>query len=288
LKELIQTQSAKLTPAQKRVLKYIFNNLEDSIFLTASALGRKTGVSEATIIRLAQNLGFSGFPDFQKNLREHLQQRITTVNRLEKTLEHPHSSDSLIGILKMDIKNISLMAESISEKTFQEIVSHLWKAKKIFIIGLRSAYSLGVYMKFGLRFLGKDVTLLDPGQWDPWDQLIPLGKDNFVVGISFPRYARMTIDAVAFAKDRRCRVLAITDSLVSPLTTYSDWVLIAPCQSYSYMDSFTAAMALIHTLLTAMSLKKPDKALQAFKKLEEIWDREGVYYSPSRENPPLP
>lgn len=288
MKNFLKDQSAKLTPAQKKVLRYIFNNLEDSIFYTASALGRKTGVSEATIIRLAQSLGYNGFPDFQKSLREHLQERLTTVSRLEKALEHPESSESLIGILRMDIKNISLMAESVSEKTFQEIVTQLWKAKRIFVVGLRSAYSLAVYLKFGLRFLGKDVTILEPAQWDPWDQLIPLGNDNLVIGISFPRYARMTIDAVAFARERKCRILAITDSLVSPLTTYSDWILTAPCQSYSYMDSFTAPMALIHTLLTAMSLKKPDKALQAFKNLEEIWDREGVYYSPFNERLPLP
>ncbi len=288
MKELLKVRSAKLTPSQKKVLKYIFNNLEDSIFLTASALGRKTGVSEATIIRLAQGLGFTGFPDFQRSLRASLQERLTTVSRLEKTLKHPGSSDSLIDILKMDIKNISLMAESVSEKTFQEIVSYLWKTKRILIVGLRSTYALAVYMKFGLRFLGRDVTLLDPSQWDLWDQLVPLEKDSLVVGISFPRYSRLTIDAVAFAKERQCRVLAITDSLVSPLTTYSDWVLVAPCQSYSYMDSFTAPMALIHTLLTAMSLKKPEKAFQAFRKLEEVWDKENIYYSPSHEKPPLP
>ncbi len=286
MKELLKGKSANLTPAQKKVLKYIFHNLEDSIFLTASAMGRKTGVSEATIIRLAQSLGFNGFPDFQRNLRQLHQERLTTVNRLEKTLEHPEASESLIEILKMDIRNISLMAESVSEKTFQTIVTHLWKARRIYLVGLRSAYSLAVYMKFGLRFLGKDVTLLDPAQWDLWDQLIPLGKENLIVGISFPRYARMTIEAVAYAREKQCRILAITDSLVSPLVPYSDWVLVAPCQSHSYMDSFTAPMALIHTLLTAMSLKKPDKALQAFKKFEEVWDRQGVYYSPSSENLP--
>jgi DNA-binding MurR/RpiR family transcriptional regulator len=288
MKELLKVKSSKLTPSQKKVLKYILNNPEDSVFLTASALGRKTRVSEATIIRLAQRLGFNGFPDFQRSLREHLQERLTTVSRLEKTLEHPQASESLIGILKIDIKNISLMAESISEKTFQNIVTHLWKAKRIFVIGLRSAYGLAVYLKFGLRFLGKEITLLEPVQWDLWDQLNPLGPQTLVVAISFPRYARMTIDAVAFAKEKRCKILSITDSLVSPLTAYSDWILVAPCQSYSYMDSFTAPMALIHTLLTAMSLKKPDKALQAFKNLEEIWDQQGVYYSPSGKEPPLP
>jgi len=288
MKELLNSKSARLTSTQKKVLKYIFNNLGDSIFLTASAIGRKTGVSEATIIRLAQTLGFNGYPDFQKSLREHFQERLTTVHRLEKTLEHPEASGSLIEALKMDMKNISSMAESISEKAFDTSVTQLWKAKKIFIIGLRSAFSLAVYLKFGLRFLGKNVTQFEPSQWDLWDQLAPLGRDNLIVAISFPRYARMTIDAVAFAREKQCKILSITDSLVSPLTSYSDWTLVAPCQSYSYMDSFTAPLALIHALLTAMSLKKPDKALQDFNKLEEIWDKQNIYFSSLKEESLLP
>ncbi len=288
MNDLIKTKSTRLTPKQKRVFKYIFNNLDDCIFLTASALGKKTGVSEATVVRLAQSLGFEGFPDFKRRLRSHFQDRVTTISRLEDRLRDQKHSPSVLDILNREMKNISLLAGQNAAEKFEAAVEWLWKAPKIVIVGLRSAYGLAVYMKFGLRFLGKDVMLLDPAQWDLWDQLTPLGKDTLMVGISFPRYARMTIDAVAFARERRCRILAITDSLVSPLTTYSDWVLVAPCQSYSYMDSFTAAMALIHTLLTTMSLKEPAKALEAFKKLEEVWDREGVYYSPSRENPPLP
>ncbi len=288
MKDLLKSKSEGLTTTQKKVLKYIFNNLESSIFLTASALGRKTGVSEATIVRLAQALGFNGFPDFQRNLRSHFQERLTTVSRLEKTLEHPESSKSFIHILNMEMKNISGMAEANSEKTFNAAITQLWKAKRILIVGLRSAFSLAVYLKFGLRFLGKDATQLEPTCWDTWDQLISIGQQNLVVAISFPRYSRMTINAVAYAREKQCKILSITDSLVSPLTTYSDWTLIAPCQSYSYMDSFTAPMALIHILLTTMSLEKPDRALQAFRNLEEIWDRQDIYYSSSSEKPPLP
>ncbi len=288
MKDLLIKKSEQLTASQKRVLKYIFNNLEESVFLTASALGKKTGVSEATIIRLAQALGFSGFPTFQKDLRRHFQERVTTVSRLEKALKNPEGSKSFFDILNLEIKNITMLTETNTIKTFETAVAQLWKARKILIIGLRSAFSLAVYLKFGLRFLGKDVSQLEPMCGDMWDQLVSLGPKNLVVAISFPRYARMTINATAYAKERHCRILSITDSLVSPLATYSDWTLTAPCQSYSYMDSFTAPMSLIHLLLTVMSLENPNQSLSAFKKLEEIWDREDVYFSPSVENHLLP
>lgn len=286
MEELLKKKSPKLTPTQKRVFKYIFNHLEEAIFLTSSTLAKKTGVSEATIVRLAQALGFEGFPDFQRSLRSQFQERVTTISRLEKTLQGPETSTPFLKILNMEIKNVSALADKNSGETFDAAVAQLWKAKKILVVGMRSAYSLAVYLKFGLRFLGKEVTLLEPAQWDIWDQLVTLRPQTFVVAISFPRYARMTTNVVAYAREKQCKILSITDSIVSPLTPYSDLTLFAPCQSYSYMDSFTAPMSLIHMLLTAMSLKWPEKAIQAFKKLEGIWDERNVYYSPPAENTP--
>jgi DNA-binding MurR/RpiR family transcriptional regulator len=278
--EILKNETLKLTSAQKKVVKFVYSHLNEAIFMTASALGRKTGVSEATIIRLAQALGFEGFPAFQKHLRRLQYEKFTTVKRLEKTLDLPGTANPFVNTIQMDIKNISAMAEAISEKTFSQVVTQLWKAKQIRIIGLRSAFSLAVYLKFGLRFLGKETTLIQPSHGDLWDQLAHLSRSDLVVGISFPRYSNFTVDAVALAKEKKCKIIAVTDTFVSPLTPYSDWVLVAPCQSDSYMDSFTAPMGLLHALLTAMSLKKPEIALTAFKRLETLWDRQHVYFSP--------
>lgn len=280
---ILKNKSVKLTPAQKKVLKFILNNLNETIFMTASRLGRKTKVSEATIIRLAQALEFDGFPAFQKYLRQLHQERFTTVRRLENALDLPKTSSPFVNTIQMDIKNISAMAETISEKDFNQVVTLLWKAKKISIIGLRSAFSMAVYLKFGLRFLGKDAELIQPSHGDIWDQLAGLTKNDLTVGISFPRYSNLTVDAVAFAREKQCKIIALTDTPVSPLTPYSDWILIAPCQSDSYMDSFTAPMALLHALLTAMSLQKPGTAMTAFKKLETLWDKQHIYFSPAEK-----
>ena len=278
--EILKTKTINLTPAQQKVLKYIFNNLSDAVFMTASTLGRKTDVSEATIIRLSQALDFDGFPAFQKYLRQLHNEMLTTVRRLEKRLDLSDTSNPLVSAIQMDIKNMSTMAESISEKKFDQVVNRLWKAKKIKIIGLRSAFSMAVYLKFGLQYLGRQVSLIQPTHGDLWDHLAFLSKDDLLVAISFPRYSSLTVDIVALAKQKKCRIVALTDSLVSPLTHYSDWILTAPCQSDSYMDSFTAPMGLLHALLTSMSLKKPDTAMNAFRNLETIWDKHKIYFSP--------
>ena len=283
MNEILKNKSTKLTMAQKKVLKFILNNLNEAVFMTASSLGRKTEVSEATIIRLAQALEFDGFPAFQKYLRQLHHERFTTVCRLEKSLNLPEKSNPFADTIQMDIKNISTMAEGISEKNFNQIVARLWKAKQIKVVGLRSAFSMAVYLKFGLQFLGKKVTLIQPCHGDLWDQLALLTKDDLLVGISFPRYSNITVDTIAFAKEKQCKIIVVTDTLVSPLTAYSDWVLIAPCQSDSYMDSFTAPMGLLHALLTAMSLKRPEAAMTAFNRLEKVWDNRNIYFSPAEK-----
>ena len=283
MNEILNNESLKLTPAQKRVLKFIFSHLHEVIFMTASSIGRKTNVSEATIIRLAQTLEFDGFPAFQKYLRQVYHERFTTIRRLEKSMVFPETADPLVNTIQTDLKNISTMAEGISEEIFNQVVTRLWKAKKIRIIGMRSAFSMAIYLRFGLQFLGKEVCLIQPSHGDIWDQLALLTKDDLVIGISFPRYSNLTVDSVAFAKKKQCKIISVTDTLVSPLTPYSDWVLVAPCQSDSYMDSFTAPMGLLHALVTAMSIKKPKTAMTAFKRLEKLWDRQNIYFSPAEE-----
>lgn len=120
---------------------------------------------------------------------------------------------------------------------------------------------MAVYLKFGLQFLGKDVTLIQSSHGDIWDQLALLTSDDLLIGISFPRYSNLTVDSVAFAKEKQCKIISVTDTLVSPITPYSDQVLVTPCESDSYMDSFTAPMAMIHAVLTAMSIKRPKTAI---------------------------
>lgn len=283
MKEIFNNESLKLTPAQKKVLKFIFSHLHEAIFMTASSLGRQTNVSEATIIRLSQTLEFDGFPDFQKYLRKLYHQRFTTIKRLEKSMDIPAAANSFVNAIQMDIKNISSMAETVSEDSFNKVVTMLWKAKKIRLIGLRSAFSMAVYLKFGLQFLGKDVTLIQPSHGDIWDQLALLTSEDLLVGISFPRYSNLTVDSVAFAKEKQCKIIGVTDTLVSPITPYSDQVLVTPCESDSYMDSFTAPMAMIHAVLTAMSIKRPKTALTAFQNLEQLWDRQKIYFSPAND-----
>jgi DNA-binding MurR/RpiR family transcriptional regulator len=280
--ELLVDNKIRLTPAQRRIMQYIVDHYDEAIFLTASQLAGKAGVSEATVVRLAQALGFDGYPGMQRKFRRGLQDRLSTVTRLEHTVDHvQQTGDVVVKVLQEDIHNLSQTLRDLSLDVFERAVADLQRAKRIFVVGLRGAHAPALTLATYLRFLGKQASLLLPGHGEMWDILQGLGRSDLVVGISFPRYTQVTVEVMEHARKKRARVGAITDSPLSPLARHAHWVLTATCQLDSYIESFTAATSLINALLTAMSIREPEKTLRILRQREALWEEKGVYLSNS-------
>jgi len=265
-------------------MHYIIEHYEEAIFLTASQLAENVGVSEATVVRLAQALGFDGYPGMQRKFRQGLQDRLSTVTRLEHTVDHVRQTgDIVVKVLQEDIHNLSQTLRNLSLDIFERAVADLSSAKRIFVVGLRGAHAPALTLSTYLRFLGKQAHLLVPGHGEMWDILQGLGRSDLVVGISFPRYTQVTLEVLEHARKKRARVGAITDSPLSPLARHAHWVLTAHCQLDSFIESFTAATSLVNALLTAMSIQSPGKTLRILREREALWEEKGVYTSNPRD-----
>ena len=279
LDSLLSTKKKNLTAAQQRAVKYITENYEDAVFLTASSLSRRIGVSEATIVRLAQALGFHGFRGMQRMLRESFQNRLSTDARLEHTVKHAKTDeDVLVKVIQEDIRNLTQTLESLSIETFQRAVTEMATARRIFVVGLKGSHSIAVVLSRYLGFLRKGIYLLKPGHGDIWDSVHDVDEKDLVVGISFPRYTRLTVEALEYANTQGARVGAITDSLFSPLADHAHWVLPVRHQLDSFIESYTAVMSLINALLTALSIRNPRETLAALKKRENLWKEKDIYW----------
>jgi len=259
-------------------MQYIMDHYEEAIFLTASQLAHRVGVSEATVVRLAQALGFDGYPGMQQKFRESIQNRLSTVTRLEHTVDQVRQmGDVVVKVLQEDIQNLSHTLRDLPVEVFEQAVADMMAAKRVLVVGLRGAHAPALTLATYLRFLGKQAQLLAPGHGELWDILQGLGKTDLVVGISFPRYTRVTLEIVEYARKKRARVGAITDSPLSPLARHAHWVLTAQCQLDSFIESFTAATSLVNALLTAMSIQDPKKTLRILRQREALWEEKGVY-----------
>lgn len=277
LMRTIQVKFPRLSKGQKLIAEYILKHYDKAAFMTAAKLGISVGVSESTVVRFANELGFSGYPKLQKALQELIKNKLTTVQRIELSNDFVSEESALKGVLKSDMENIRATLEKINHKTFEDVVNGIFAAKKIYIIGLRSSTALSEFLGFYLNLILDNVKVVGYGISDIFEQMINVDEDDLVIGIGFPRYAARTIEALAFAQSRNAKVVAITDSLLSPLAARADYTLIAQSNMASFVDSLVAPLSVINALIIAVGLREKEKISSTFSNLEDIWEEYQVY-----------
>ncbi|MDH4264666.1 MAG: MurR/RpiR family transcriptional regulator [Deltaproteobacteria bacterium] len=269
-----------LTQSQRKLLEYILGHEDESVFLKIGDLARQGNVSQATVVRLAKTLGFKGFPEFQRELQRLFRNKFTTISRLQNTVKKvAGEKDIVTKVLQTDIENIAQTLQQTSILEFRQFVKGIASADRIFIVGLRSAHALAIFLGVALEFLQKNVWVLQPGIGDMWDRLLGLRKKDLVIGISFPRYTKQTVEVLRFAKHKGVKTLAITDTLISPLAPFADHVLTARFKMDSFIESFTAPLSLINAVVTALGVQDKKTTLTSLKALEEVWKNQEIYYN---------
>ena len=277
LMRLIQGKFIRLSKGQKLIAEYILKYYDKAAFMTAAKLGISVGVSESTVVRFANELGFSGYPKLQKSLQELIKNKLTTVQRLELRNDYFSDGDALKGVLKADMENIRATLEKINQNTFEDVVKNIFEAQRIYIIGLRSSTALAEFLGFYLNIILQNVKIVSYGISDVFEQMINVGEGDLVIGIGFPRYAAKTIDALAFSQDRGAKVVALTDSLLSPLASKADYTLIAQSNMASFVDSLVAPLSVINALIIAVGMREKENISDVFGNLEKIWQTYNVY-----------
>lgn len=279
LMKLIQLKFQRLSKGQKLIAEFILKHYDKAAFMTAAKLGDSVNVSESTVVRFANELGYEGYPELQKALQELIKTKLTTVQRIELSNDFMGDDSVITSVLKSDINNIRDSLEKIDSKTFDEIVDKILSAKKIYIIGLRSSTTLAEFLGFYLNLILDNVRVVSHGVSDIFEQLLRLDSDDLIIGMGFPRYSSRTIDALNYAKKNGATVIALTDSMLSPLTENADYTLLAQSNMASFVDSLVAPMSVINALIVAVGLREKDAISQSFEKLEKIWDENKVYAS---------
>lgn len=274
----IQDNYTKLSKSQKIIAEYIINHYDKAAFMTAAKLGASINVSESTVVRFANTLGYNGYPELQNALQELIKNKLTTVQRLEMT-EETDEIAILNNVLKADIENIKETINEINKDDFRRVVSDIINATKIYIIGSRSSIVIAEYLGFYLNLIRENVSVVKAGVSDVFEQILRVSENDLVIGIGFPRYSKRTLDVLKYAKSQNAKIVTITDSLISPLTSVADEILIAKSNMASFVDSLVAPLSLVNALVVAVGLKEKEKIADTFEKLESIWDEYGVYFS---------
>ena len=274
----IQGLASGFSKGQKRIANFILNSYDKAAFMTASRLGKTVDVSESTVVRFAAELGYDGYPAMQKALQEMIRNKLTSVQRIEVTNDRMGTHDVLSAVLQTDAENIRTTLEEVDRAAFSQTVDAIVGAKKIYILGVRSAAALSGFLGFYFNLICDNVIVAHTNSTSElFEQILRIGAGDAIIGISFPRYSKRTVKAMQYAKDKGATVLAITDSDVSPLAEIADHTLMAKSDMASFVDSLVAPLSLVNALIVAVGRKKNEDLSETFGKLEKIWDEYEVY-----------
>ena len=272
MKDILKQISEKhptYTPQQGKIAEFLFHNLDQAILMNLRQIAAKTDVSEATVLRFITGLGFSNFAEFKQSIGQRILDDYSTAKRLVDSAKILEGRTSLFtDILEGDIKNIGALSSQISEAVFDEAVGKMCNARTLYILGLRSSFSLAFYLAFALRFFLSSVRLIKLGVGDIPEQLRDIDQSDVLVVISFKRYTREVIKITKKVKRKGTYILAITNSELSPISQLSDMVLIAETKIPTYFESYTAPLCLLNALIAAIAFREKERALPILNNLE--------------------
>ena len=274
----IESEMSGFSKGQKRIGAYILENYDKAAFMTASKLGKLVGVSESTVVRFASVLGYDGYPSMQRALQEMIRSRLTSTQRIQQAGELLDQQDVLGAVLNSDMENLREMEAQADRQEFDDVVERIKNARHIYILGVRSSSFVAGYLNFYMHLLFENVTLVQSNAaGEILEQLFRIGPEDVMIAITFPRYSKVTINTVQFARDRGATIVAVTDNDLSPIYQMADAALLAPCEMISFVDSMVAPVSILNALLVALANRMGADVSATFAELEDIWNEYSVF-----------
>lgn len=271
----LETAEPYFSKAQRRLAAYIREHYETAAVETAARMAKACQVSESTVVRFAIQLGYDGYPEFQAALVEDLKQSLSLPERvnLMNYLDPAKKADFLGYVYEHDIALLRRAKKDRDMDAFEACVEALLKSGRIFIVGVRSAAPLGQFLAYYLSLFLPDVRQVYPGASSEMvERLLPIGENDMLLGISFPRYSSRTLRAMAFARSRGATVIGLTDRPSSPLASYCDTLLTVPCDMLALADSIIPAFSLVTALIAAAADRSADRIQEHLDLLEQARD----------------
>lgn len=275
---ILEDRESTFSKGQRRIAAYITESYDKAAFMTASRLGKTVGVSESTVVRFAVELGFDGYPEMQKVMQEMVMNRLTSVQRIEVANDRIGNQDVLTKVLQADADKIRQTAETVSREHFRCAVEAILKARKIYILGVRSAAPLANFAGYYMNYMFEDVRVVTvSGAGEMFENLVNITPEDVVIAFSFPRYSSATLKAAQYCRGVGATVIGITNSNLSPLAQNSDYFLIAKSDMVSLVDSLVAPLSVVNALLVALASAREKEVQKSLGTLERVWEEYNIY-----------
>lgn len=274
---------AGLSSSRQRLLRQIIDESNETFFLSSREMGRRYNVDTATIIRTVQAIGYEKFADFAHDLREHFVNQITPYSAMKAAAQSNRSVADLVQrSVDQDLENLNLFRAALDPERIIEIAKQINQARRIVVLGIDFAASLACSLAYALVRLGYDADAPVGSSGSVQNKIRIMTPKDLLIAISFGRGLRVTIEAVQNARRRNVPSFGITDSDSTPIAKYCDSYLVAATKRTSFIDSYVAPTAAIHSILVACAHSQSARSLEHLRVSEEEIFASDRWYSEAK------
>jgi DNA-binding MurR/RpiR family transcriptional regulator len=274
--ETVKQRYALLSKSQKVIADCVLENWETIAFVSPKELGQRLGVSETTVIRFAQALGYDTFSLLREQCQTLLKNRLTPSEKMSHTVMRIRTEETpLERLLSEEVENLKEGIAKLSASEFLRAVEVIERARRVFVIGQGVSESLCKFLEFRFRRMQIDTRSISCGGKAFYEHLLLMDESDVVFGIGFFRCSKDILRAFDYANKLKVPTIALTHSTVSELALKSKITLVANRGPVSFLNSLVVPMAILNTLVLYIAEKDENK-MEALKKLDHLEDIFGL------------
>jgi DNA-binding MurR/RpiR family transcriptional regulator len=266
-RERLLHRSADLPPQQQAIADYVLEHLTAVPFFSVPELARRTGVSEATVVRFAQRLGYPGFSELKIELVDLLQSRL---GKGESQPGEEVAEDLLASVATLETSNISRSVESIDREHFSVVSEVLFSSDRVHAFGMGVSALLAELAAYTLLQVGVRASCLSTSFSSPREQLVGVGTEDVVLVFSLPPYSRQSLSVLRDSKELGITTVAVSDRLTSPASRLATWALAVRSDNMMFTNAVAAVTVLINALATEIATTHREEALAALAQINRV------------------
>jgi DNA-binding MurR/RpiR family transcriptional regulator len=284
LEKLISERYQSLPPKLKIAARYVLDSPQQVAIQSMRSVAANAKLQPAAMLRLARELGFVSYEGFRELYVSWLSAGGATYAARARSLGERRAGRGqeklLAEIYDMEVRSLDRTLGDTNAAAFKAAIKTLLAARRIYILGLRSLFPAAYYMDYALRLFSDKSVLISGVGGTIADELRRATDKDALLAFSFQRYAQVTVDTVRYAVERGVKVVAVTDSVVSPVAEGASVVVLAPNAGVSLFPSVLPAMAVAHALASLMIAAGGTATLDQIRKSEAQLKRLRTYADP--------
>lgn len=278
---LLVDNYSDLTPELQKAARFMVEHPEEIGLNSMRRVAKDAGVKPATISRLTKTLGFKEY----ESLREPFRQRLRTRSpefaaKLQNVQERGRSGvrSVLTDLRAQEMANVEHSLSDENLPIMEDAAQTMHESRRVYVLGLRGAHAPAFLFHYAYQLFKDNSQLLDTSAGIFADQLRGIGPEDCLLVISFSPYTRLTIDAVEYAAEAGAKIIAVTDSVVSPAANAAAQTIVTRNQSPSFYHSFTGALAVTQALITTLVTRAGGDAVKIIAEAEKQLSRISAYW----------